>query len=488
MTNLASLPVKSLSDELKSSSAFAGWFIPVISLNYAAGFLIVFHFYGRYGITGIDYVGAKYIHIGSLFSIACVIFLLTFYWIAVIRDQIRRTPDAWITASVYIAILTTIGTVVMLMTLYLVLTFADSKFPANNPWYLILDFEIPTFLLLVGLTADRETYKAREAATFKNAILDAILRVINLPINELERAKVYEASQEAVDRCVQKALLAPDRSAVRILLADGANEGIRGALGFSVAGDAAESKKAAKSSIDKSLTKIDLEKDRKRANNFRRFIAWTLLGLLLLQCYFAVVTISLLTFFRDMISENRVSLIFPMIMFVIACFAYRMFRRLQKAVSQTHQLNLVGSHIFIVGIFFYLAISNFSFSIYPYIPATKGGGSYVGATSVRLYFKERSRPTAPESQPGTVKAPSASNSLGDAILGKDLVTANDNNLLLIVEETSDAIYLVDRNDHATTDPKGKEVTGPEVWRQGVQLPRVYRVSRDLVANIEFLNK
>jgi len=487
MTNLPTLPAKSLNDELKSSSALAGWFIPIISLNYAAGFLIVFHFYGRYGITDIDYVGAKYIHVGSLFSIACVILLLSFYWVVVIRDQIRRTRKAWKDASVHIAISTTIGTVLMLITLYLVLTFADSKFPANYTKFLILDFEIPTILLLIGLMADREPNKDREKIEFKEAIIIAVLRALDLPINEIERTKVYNASQKAIDLGIQHALIAADRTAVRAILVEASNEGIREAVGILVTGSAAQSQKAANQSIDKSLAKINIERGRRKAKAFRVIVASTLYVILFVQCYFARHTISLLTFFWDMVRGNRVSWIFPMIIFVIACSAYRMFRRLQKASTQIHQLNLVGSHIFIVGIFFYLAIANFSFSIYPYIPATKGGGSYVGGTAVHLFFKEQSSQSIPQSQTVQTKAPSPLNLLTDEMFGKDLILANNNNLLLIVEETSDSIYVVNRNDHATVDSQGREITGPEVWRQGVKLPRVYRLSRDLVAEIEFLN-
>lgn len=59
----------------------AQWFIPVVGLAYGCGFLIVFTFLKRFGVNTVDFVEAKYIHIGSLFLMACITLILPIRWL-----------------------------------------------------------------------------------------------------------------------------------------------------------------------------------------------------------------------------------------------------------------------------------------------------------------------------------------------------------------------------------------------------------------------
>src|SRR5665647_3236660 len=61
----------------------ATWFIPVVGLTYACGFLIVFTFFKNFGINTVEFIEAKYIHIGSLFLMACITIILPIRWIFV---------------------------------------------------------------------------------------------------------------------------------------------------------------------------------------------------------------------------------------------------------------------------------------------------------------------------------------------------------------------------------------------------------------------
>jgi hypothetical protein len=58
----------------------AQWFIPVVGLTYACGFLIVFTFFKHFGVNTVEFVEAKYIHIGSLFLMACITIILPIRW------------------------------------------------------------------------------------------------------------------------------------------------------------------------------------------------------------------------------------------------------------------------------------------------------------------------------------------------------------------------------------------------------------------------
>jgi hypothetical protein len=57
------------------------WFFPVVGLTYACGFLIVFTFFKSFGINTVEFIEAKYIHIGSLFVMACIIIILPMHWL-----------------------------------------------------------------------------------------------------------------------------------------------------------------------------------------------------------------------------------------------------------------------------------------------------------------------------------------------------------------------------------------------------------------------
>ena len=59
----------------------AEWFLPIVGLIYASGFLIVFTFFKSFGINSVDFIEAKYIHIGSLYAMSCVVVILPMTWL-----------------------------------------------------------------------------------------------------------------------------------------------------------------------------------------------------------------------------------------------------------------------------------------------------------------------------------------------------------------------------------------------------------------------
>jgi hypothetical protein len=59
----------------------AEWFLPLVGLTYGCGFLIVFTFFKSFGINTVEFIEAKYIHIGSLFVMACTTIILPMRWL-----------------------------------------------------------------------------------------------------------------------------------------------------------------------------------------------------------------------------------------------------------------------------------------------------------------------------------------------------------------------------------------------------------------------
>ena len=101
---------------------------------------------------------------------------------------------------------------------------------------------------------------------------------------------------------------------------------------------------------------------------------------------------------------------------------------------------------------FYLCVLSFAYSVYPYIPAERGGGSYLDAAPVVLILQ------------------------GPNVLPSDLMdTGSKSKPLIVVEETGSSVYVADPKDNG----------GPAEWRRG-SLPRVVGVRRDNINSIEYL--
>lgn len=63
------------------------WILPIGSLAYASGFLIVLSFYKQYGIKNVDFIEAKYIHVGFLFLMACATIMLPIRWVSIVLGR-----------------------------------------------------------------------------------------------------------------------------------------------------------------------------------------------------------------------------------------------------------------------------------------------------------------------------------------------------------------------------------------------------------------
>jgi hypothetical protein len=144
--------------------------------------------------------------------------------------------------------------------------------------------------------------------------------------------------------------------------------------------------------------------------------------------------------------------VFLVFVFLILWLFWRISLRSSSITDQKLKAALWASGISLMFATFYICILSFSYSVYPYIPAERGGGSYVDSANVVLTFQ------------------GGSNALPVGLLE----SASRSRPLLIIEETGTSIYVADP----------KDAGGPVEWRRGAR-PNVIAIRRDLVSSIEY---
>lgn len=134
--------------------------------------------------------------------------------------------------------------------------------------------------------------------------------------------------------------------------------------------------------------------------------------------------------------------------------------------------NKVTRHAWIIastlsGLLFYLAVLAYASWVYPYVPATRGGGDYSVLRDARILLKDEGELSAPHVTPVTRK---------EALEGK---------LFKIIDETEDSLFV------AAVDSHG----GPSNWRQspydtgGVQhVPEIIEIPKSQINIIEYVDQ
>ena len=325
-------PKKSALDQIEG--VFGRWFLPIVGFIYASGFLIVFTFLKSYGIADMDFVQAKYIHVGSFFLIACIAVILPLGWLRYLSFT-KGYPHTTIP--------TILGATAMLFVVFAVGAFTPVGFYRDHWLTMILNLLLPAIQLFTGVIADR---------------------------------------------------LAKEGKARIVILA----------------------------------------------------IQWVLF---LLQLYVVWVTFRVLDNFWEMCRREPVSAVFVVLMILILGYGSRLRYRLSQAETRGQEFNLIFSNGSIIGLFIYLAIWSFARSIYPYIPASRGGGSFAGEEVIQLTFKPDFRNYVPT----------------------QVETANEQKHLIVLEESATAVFVADVT----------AAGGPKNWRD--TKPPVYEIRLDTVTTI-----
>jgi hypothetical protein len=105
---------------------------------------------------------------------------------------------------------------------------------------------------------------------------------------------------------------------------------------------------------------------------------------------------------------------------------------------------------------YYLSVLTFALRVYPYIPASKGGGDYYYAPKAIFYYKEKYKKSIP-------------NELSTNLITKQLV---------VMEETENSIFAADAND----------AWGPLEWKKMSSVkPNIFEIRRESIATAVYCN-
>ena len=147
--------------------------------------------------------------------------------------------------------------------------------------------------------------------------------------------------------------------------------------------------------------------------------------------------------------------VFLVFVLVMLFLFWRVSRRSRTIVDHKLKVALWASGLSLMFAAFYICVLSFAYSVYPYIPVERGGGSYVDASEVVMTF---------QGSPGALPV--------------DLLESGSRSKpLLIIEETSTSVYVADPNDAG----------GPVEWRRGGR-PNVIAIRRDIVNSIEYRSR
>lgn len=148
--------------------------------------------------------------------------------------------------------------------------------------------------------------------------------------------------------------------------------------------------------------------------------------------------------------------IFVLFLFLIFIMVWRANDRLAALTDPRLRMPTLVLTVGLTFCVFFLAILAFSYSVYPYIPAERGGGSYVESSPVILRFREMAGGAFP---PEIVSG-----------IGK-----NQSKPLIIIEETESMLYVADLTDSG----------GPSEWRRNRKRPKIFALRRDIIDCVSY---
>lgn len=151
-------------------------------------------------------------------------------------------------------------------------------------------------------------------------------------------------------------------------------------------------------------------------------------------------------------SVNPSRVLLYVLLFSVTCYwLYSTYQRYRA----THEMRFWLLTCPLVGLMYYLTVVGFAHSLFPYVPASRGGGDYMLAPIVSIQLK---------------KEMSATRSALETFLG-------NGDPKVVIDETSTTLFIADECT------KG----GPLAWSQNRprERPRVWAVSRDSIAVIQY---
>jgi len=175
-------------DKSEKLGMFVQYFVTAVGLIYGSGFLIVFTFFKRFGIDSADFVEAKYIHVGFLFLMACLVIAVPFWWLvwpirskpkgyysrkvwnytntihgyqdlkSLVRQKINEFfyPDWSVnnTHGLHAVLPVLISMILVLWSFVMIVMFATPEFGQHHSKLLICSFLLPMTILILGFLGD----------------------------------------------------------------------------------------------------------------------------------------------------------------------------------------------------------------------------------------------------------------------------------------------------------------------------------------------
>lgn len=176
-------------------------------------------------------------------------------------------------------------------------------------------------------------------------------------------------------------------------------------------------------------------------------LQWILLSL---QFVVAGITYAALSNFWEMWHSEPICISFVGLMLLIFLYGSRLISRLSRVTDKRQKLDLIISNGCIIGLLAFFAIWSFSKSIYPFIPASKGGGDFVNSSPIHIIYK--------------------SDAAG--LIPNQVTSADADNHLILLEENGSFFFVADNTS----------LQGKNIW-QGTNKPIVYEISHDAVVTI-----
>ena len=471
----------------EKSERLVQWFFAAVGLIYGCGFLIVFTFFKGFGVDSADFVEAKYIHVGFLFFMACLVIAVPLWWllwplrskapvgfsIMIRKGLLKKNTNGRIkyffgdplksffspkwsidaTHGINAGASVRISMILILWSFVTIVMFAPPEFGKIHAELLIFNFLTPMVVLILGFLGD--FFKAGE---FSKSQYDFLIKTrLFLRVWWLAAGVTY---------------------LICFLIIDSFRQDLWPLAAYFLPPIAA---------IIRAFCILFASDCGRRFDNLRTKIGvcqWSLYTLqwaaVVMQIWVFIWTIkhetlevSLLEvlFGKNYISDfwTHISngdfphggIYFVFFIILISFFVIRNIYRLkqiEKSKDKSYKLVATISVATIVSPLAYISILSFAHNIYSYVPYEKGGGDYSRCHPVQITFN-----TNAVTQSGL-----------PIVIPPELISLNGSNCLIRLDENSSFVFLAATNDVAGS---------PEHWRYEVDKPKVYEVRREAITCI-----
>jgi hypothetical protein len=508
---MAKNDVAETTDVPEGSERYVQWFFAAVGLIYGCGFLIVFSFFKSYGVDSADFVEAKYIHVGFLFFMACLVVAVPLWWL--VWPTRSKMPDTYskrirygilkenrkdrikyffgdplesffrpkwsidATHGIHAGPGVRISMILILWSFVTIVMFAPSEFGQHHPKLLIFNFLTPMAVLILGFGGDlfkggrffkpKDSYLIRVRCGLRVwwLLAGGIYLILFLFVDYFRHAHwpMVVFFTPPVVYIIWAFLILFNYNRGRKF------ENYRTHIGacqwtlYSLQWTAVILQiwvfiwTIRRDTLEVSLWDILFGKDYfpelwKRISSVNISELWKCLS-----------SFNISEFWKNIPGVNfpKGGIYFIFFIILISFFVLRNSYRVKqigqindKAFQRVASISMAT----IVVPLSYISILSFAHNIYPYVPYEKGGGDYTGCHPVLLTFN-----TNATTQTGL-----------SIVIPNELMNQNKSNCLIMLDENSSFVFLAATNDAAGS---------PADWRIGTNKPTVYEISREAITCI-----